>query len=90
MNDEPQQRPTSTGTKLRWCGGPPRKAPAGLGQARARLRQSRRESGRARASAPAPGLCEGSEGKTVPGRSARVLKLQSSLSPRYRAGLPGA
>jgi hypothetical protein len=34
--------------------------------------------------------CEGSEGKTVPGSAARVLGLQSSLSPRYRAGLPGA
>lgn len=29
-------------------------------------------------------------GKAVPGSAARVLKLQSSLSPRYRAGLPGA
>ena len=29
-------------------------------------------------------------GKTVPGSAARVLELQSSLSLRYRAGLPGA
>jgi hypothetical protein len=28
--------------------------------------------------------------KTVPGSAARVLGLQSSLSLRYRAGLPGA
>lgn len=40
MNDELEQRPTSTGMKLRLVWRPSRKAPAGLAQARARLRQS--------------------------------------------------
>ncbi|MDX3097745.1 TIGR02680 family protein [Streptomyces sp. ME19-03-3] len=40
MNDELEQRPTSTGMKLRLVWRPSRKAPAGLAEARARLRQS--------------------------------------------------
>ncbi|MGK7230686.1 TIGR02680 family protein [Streptomyces hygroscopicus] len=40
MNTELEQRPTSTGMKLRLIWRPSRKAPAGLAQARARLRQS--------------------------------------------------
>ncbi|WP_438452448.1 TIGR02680 family protein [Streptomyces asiaticus] len=40
MNTELEQRPTSTGMKLRLMWRPSRKAPAGLAQARARLRQS--------------------------------------------------
>ncbi|WP_171162530.1 TIGR02680 family protein [Streptomyces sp. I05A-00742] len=40
MNTELEQRPTSTGMKLRLLWRPSRKAPAGLAQARARLRQS--------------------------------------------------
>ncbi|MET9879826.1 TIGR02680 family protein [Actinacidiphila glaucinigra] len=40
MNDELEERPTSTGMKLRLVWRPSRKAPAGLAQARARLRQS--------------------------------------------------
>ncbi|WP_413807156.1 TIGR02680 family protein [Streptomyces sp. OE57] len=40
MNSELEQRPTSTGMKLRLVWRPSRKAPAGLAQARARLRQS--------------------------------------------------
>lgn len=40
MNAELEQRPTSTGMKLRLLWRPSRKAPAGLAQARARLRQS--------------------------------------------------
>ncbi len=40
MNDELEERPTSTGMKLRLVWRPSRKAPAGLAQARERLRQS--------------------------------------------------
>ncbi|MGP4089230.1 SbcC/MukB-like Walker B domain-containing protein, partial [Streptomyces sp. KR55] len=40
MNAELQERPTSTGMKLRLVWGPSRKAPTGLAQARERLRQS--------------------------------------------------
>ncbi|MCT9084473.1 TIGR02680 family protein, partial [Streptomyces fulvoviolaceus] len=40
MNAELQERPTSTGMKLRLVWRPSRKAPAGLAQARERLRQS--------------------------------------------------
>ncbi|WP_275557504.1 TIGR02680 family protein [Streptomyces sp. 5-6(2022)] len=40
MNTELEQRPTSTGMKLRLVWRPSRKAPVGLAQARARLRQS--------------------------------------------------
>ncbi|TGB05621.1 TIGR02680 family protein [Streptomyces sp. MZ04] len=40
MNDELEERPTSTGMKLRLTWRPSRKAPSGLTQARERLRQS--------------------------------------------------
>ncbi|WP_261718308.1 TIGR02680 family protein [Streptomyces sp. FZ201] len=40
MNDELEERPTSTGMRLRLVWRPSRKAPAGLAQARERLRQS--------------------------------------------------
>ncbi|MET9294073.1 TIGR02680 family protein [Streptomyces sp. NPDC003077] len=40
MNDELEERPTSTGMKLRLVWRPSRKAPRGLAQARERLRQS--------------------------------------------------